>query len=129
MRTWTLGARVASVSRESELLTIAFADEASGPEQYLLLQREFSLSEQDLTLKQDTYYVELSGQDTSFYGGISECMLSNDRLKLGIVPGNKHTALQEVVILRDVDASVWEVLEGGLHDLFNGTNVKVNVME
>ncbi len=129
MPMWTLRARDVSVSTESDLLTIAFADEASGPEQYLLLQRDFRFSEQDLTLKEDTYYVELSGQDTSFYGGCSECMLSNDRLKLGIVPGNKHTALQEIVILRDVDASVWEVLEGGLNDLFNGTNIKVNVME
>ena len=129
MTSWTLRARAVSVSRESELLTIAFADEASSPEQYLLLQREFSFSEQDRTLKQDTYYVELSGQDTSFYGGISECMLSNDRLKLGIVPGKKHTALQEIVILRNVDASVWKVLEEGLNKLFNGTNIKVNVLE
>ena len=72
MTTWILEARAISVNTENDALTIGFADEASGPGQYLLLQNSIRFSEQDQALRQNTYYVEVNGQDTSFYGGIAK---------------------------------------------------------
>ena len=127
MTTWILEARAVSVSTGDDALTIGFADEASGPGQYLLLQNSIRFSEQDQTLRQNAYYVEMSGQDTSFYGGITSSLLSSDRLELDIAPDNKHTQLEKVIVLRGVDASVWRSLVAGLCSLFEGTGVKLTI--
>jgi hypothetical protein len=123
--TWTLQAGTVSINTEDDPLLIGFADNESNPKQYLLLQRGRSFDQQDRSLGQDTYYVEISGQDSSFYGGIASCILSSDQLIFCVASGNKHTQIEEIVVYLSVDRVVWEKLYNALKDLFEGTDVTV----
>ena len=67
-------------SSEDDVLTVALADDAQEPEDFLILQRATEVDEQDAELDQDTYHVEIGNPGLAGYGGVDEVFIANDRL-------------------------------------------------
>jgi hypothetical protein len=125
MTTLEFWAKAVVSSFEDDTHTVAFADSDRHPKQYVILQKSDVFDEQDRALHLDTYYVEICGQDTSFYGGIVECVLSEDQLKLALDAAKNRTSLAQIIVLRDVEKQVWANVRDGLERIFDGTNVRV----
>ena len=68
-----------AVLHEDGVLIGGFRGESSdGDDPYLLLQVADEFDDQDRRLGMDTYYVELSGQGASGYGGIEQIHVRHD---------------------------------------------------
>lgn len=120
MAMWTLQAGAVSVTTEKNVLTVVFADRASHPSQYLLLQKNMEAEALDGALADEPYYVEASGQDTSFYGGITEFRLSDDKLILEIDAVSQGVKLSRLEVSRRVDDDVWEKIRSLLQIILSG---------
>ena len=65
------------------VLNIFFSRQQNGEEIYFSIQDAYDREdEQEIALKQDTYYIELNSQKNGGYGGIKELELSTESLKI-----------------------------------------------
>lgn len=83
---------------DGECHLVGFADRAFDSTTYLLLQRALAFDEQDVALGMDTYHVEWCGQETSGYGGISQCLLRPGHAQIAFAP-NAPAALAGMELL------------------------------
>lgn len=68
-----------AAQEEEDFWLLGFADREIGTESYLMLQRSFEFSDDDVACGMDTYYLEINDQGQSMYGGLTQVTLSPSR--------------------------------------------------
>ena len=116
-------AATVSVSNQDGALTVGLVDEPELPDKYLLLQRSLAARDQDRSLGQDTYYFEISGQDTSGYGGIAKASLNPQSLLLEFDPSKRCTVFR-VLVHFDIPPSEWRKLSDALDRIFGNSGTR-----
>ncbi len=117
---------VAIVDPDDVCLLVGFADDASDPQHYLMLQRDFegSVDKQDVDLGLDTYHVEWRDQSCSLYGGITRFVLHRDRVESHFSPEGTAAldGATHAHIGFDLDEPEFRLLRQRLTDIFRGTD-------
>lgn len=67
-------------------LLVGFSDEPEEITHYLLLQRAFEFTDEDVSWGENTYHVEVGGSGFSRYGGVSRIGLYRNHLELNFSP-------------------------------------------
>lgn len=104
-------------------LLIAFSEGASGESAYLMLQRAEAAEPQSVALGHDTYFVELSDQSQSCYGGVDRASLSRDRLRLAFSDtATRALKVNACEVAFSVGDARFDRLRCALKDVFAGTS-------
>ena len=108
-----------SATLEDDVWLVAFADAADEPEHYLLLQRSTECDEQDATLGQDTYHLEISSPALSGYGGVAQVRIEQDRIIFSMDSTITWCAgLDQVVLLLAPELQGDPAIEQALREVF-----------
>ena len=125
METTFNASAIAVVDPDGLCFLVGFADDATHPHHYLMLQRAFEddVDDQDVELGHDTYHVEWCDQSCSLYGGIAHFVLHRDGAECKFSPEGT-LALAGAVNVRigfDLDEPEFRRLKQRLSDIFRGT--------
>ncbi|ALK32992.1 Imm10 family immunity protein [Burkholderia plantarii] len=94
---------------------------------YVILQRPTEVDEQDKSLGQDTYYVEVCADGVSGYGGIKSVLLKDRTLDIDLNEGvSWRDDLSAIRIHLSGDLSLGE-LERWLTFIFGNTSTTVSI--
>jgi Immunity protein 10 len=113
-------ATTVSVTDRNGVRMVALADDPANPENYFVLQRSATGSDQDRSLGQDTYHFEASGSLRPGYGGIEKAALSDGSLLLEF--GAAHGRSPQTVLAHfRLAPAEWRNLSEALQQIFGGT--------
>lgn len=117
-------AKCVSLDDQEDCWLVGFADDKFDTRDYLMLQRAFEDDEQDVSLGEDTYYVERNGQGWSGYGGIKTFELQRDRVKVSFTKegADEVGGVTEMEITFQLDMEEFSELKDYLGKVFANTD-------
>lgn len=118
-------AKIVTTSLTDGAHVVGFADSSDEPHNYLLLQRGCKFDAQDKELGQDTYYVEIGGQDRAGYGGVNKVTVSSSKIEFSLDPSTLWTeGLDSIEITFAPTSADHSDIKKALNNIFHGeTNI------
>jgi hypothetical protein len=126
MRDLEFTAAVISAAVENGTCIVGLADRKIEPEHCIVLQRSLSPDEQDIALGQDTYYIEVCGEEMSGYGGIERATLGTDVLDLKMRAAN-NVLIGHIVARFHLSHGEWRRLAESLGLMFANTGTELRL--
>ncbi|MBX3712654.1 MAG: hypothetical protein KF800_11885 [Lysobacter sp.] len=91
---------------DGDVSTIGFADDETAPERYVLIQKQWDCSGQDVQLGLDKVHIEVDDQLRSVYGGIKSVSVSGGRILIHLLDKANADLQIDQEIQLDVDAGM-----------------------
>ena len=102
----TFTATFVSYEDQGDCAVVSLADDAEDPRDYLIFQRAYEFTQQDIQLGMDAVHVERNGQVGSGYGGLRRVTLSRERLTLELDERGAELMDGTTFMREDLDLSI-----------------------